>query len=410
MPMRSGTPAEVFLVFLRLGLTSFGGPIAHIGYFREAIVARRRWLDDAAYADLVALAQLLPGPASSQVGLGIGLYRAGYLGALAAWCGFTLPSAVLMIAFGYGILSFASGLEQGVLQGFKIAAVAVVAQAVLAMARSHCRRPKAMAVAGAAAVVTLGLPALLPGTHSLLMAQLLSILGGALVGWLSLEGAGRGESVRLAPAVSQRTGLACLAIFAALLLILPVAAQATGTVTIAVFDAFYRAGALVFGGGHVVLPLLHGGVTEPGWVDAPTFMAGYGAAQAVPGPLFTFAAYLGTVLEAGSSGQGQWPGGWLGGLVALAAIFLGSGLLVIGAMPFWDRLRAARDVRGAMAGINAAVVGLLLAALYDPVITAGVRGPLDAALAGAGLALLMLAKLPSWALVAVMAVAGFAIL
>ena len=386
------SPWAVFLVFLRLGLTSFGGPVAHLGYFREELVVRRRWLSERNYADLVALCQFLPGPASSQVGMALGLARAGYPGALAAWLGFTLPSAVALILFALGLAHWGDAVPAGLLHGLKVVAVAVVAQAVWGMARSLCPdapRTSLMAVAACAVL-----------WWSSAWAQVLVLALAALVGlWTLAPGQGAAHEPLPIP-VGRRAGMAWLALFVALLLGLPWAAAVFPHATLAVADAFYRAGSLVFGGGHVVLPLLQAELVPTGWVDQDTFLAGYGAAQAVPGPLFTFAAFLGASLQMGP--QGVW-----GALVCLLAIFAPSFLLVAGALPFWEGLRAHPRMRAALAGVNAAVVGLQVAALYQPVWTSAIHTPQDVALALlAGVALLAW-KLPPWLVVAACAGAGW---
>ncbi len=390
----AGTWREVFGVSLRLGLTSFGGPIAHLGYFREEYVARRRWLDEKAYADLVALCQFLPGPASSQVGIGIGLSRAGYAGALAAWVGFTLPSAVALVLFAYGVSALGDPGSAGWLRGLKIAAVAVVAQAVLGMVRSLApdRERATMAVAAAALVLAV------PGAAG----QLAAIVLGGLAGLLLLRGGVFETRAALPLKVSRRAGAVALAVFAALLVLLPLVAAATGSQTLRLVDVFYRAGSLVFGGGHVVLPLLETAVVGPGWISSEAFLAGYGATQAVPGPLFTFSAYLGAAM-------GPEPNGWRGALVCLLAVFLPSFLLVIGALPFWETLRRQARAQSALAGVNAAVVGLLIAALYDPVWTHGVRSAADFGLAAVAFVLLASWKAPPWAVVLGCAAAGSAL-
>ena len=384
----------VFLAFLKLGLTSFGGPVAHLGFFRDALVVRRRWLDDRSYADLVALCQFLPGPASSQVGIGIGLTKAGLPGALAAWLGFTLPSALAMTLFGYGVTAWAGGIPAGALQGLKIAAVAVVAQALWGMARTLTPDAPRITLAVASAMLVLAIPS--P------VMQVLVIAGGALVGLARHDGEDVGEASGIAIPVSTRAAVVSLAIFALLLIGLPVAATVWPSQSLALVDSFYRAGSLVFGGGHVVLPLLQAEVVPPGWVGNEAFMAGYGAAQAVPGPLFTFAAYLGAVMESA-------PTGWAGALLCLLAIFVPSFLLVIGVLPFWSRLRRVGAVRRALAGINAAVVGLLLAALYDPVWTSAVRSAADFALALGAFTLLVFWRTPPWLVVALSALAAVAL-
>lgn len=389
---RAGTAAEVFGAFLRLGLTSFGGPIAHLGYFRDALVLRRKWLDEKAYADLVALCQFLPGPASSQVGFALGYMRAGPLGAAAAWTAFTLPSAFLLFVFALFASALDNPLGQGLLHGLKIVAVAVVAQAVWGMARSLCPgRARAGIALAALVLVTVSASA---------FAQVGAIAIGALLGWLLCRGKAGGNGAVVAFGLSKRAGATCLILFAILLLGLPlVAPMAQG---LSVFDTFYRAGALVFGGGHVVLPLLEAGVVEPGWATRDAFLAGYGAAQAVPGPLFTFAAYLGAVL-------GPAPNGPAGAAIALIAVFLPGFLLLLGVAPFWDRFRQFDAARALMMGTNAAVVGILGAALYDPLWTTAILAPADFAVAAVGFILLTMWKAPPWVVVALCAVAGVAL-
>ena len=323
-PEPDRSPWAVFLIFLRLGLTSFGGPVAHLGYFRHEFVARRRWLSERSYADLVALCQFLPGPASSQVGMALGLSRAGYGGALAAWAGFTLPSAALLILFALGLSSQGQLLPAGALHGLKVVAVAVVAQALWGMGRSLCPDVPRITFMAAAACAAL----LLPGAW-----VQVGIIGvAALAGMALLRPAPAAPEQAMPTAITRRAGSAWLALFFALLIGLPLLAAAVPSQPLALLDAFYRAGALVFGGGHVVLPLLQAEVVPPGWVGHDSFLAGYGAAQAVPGPLFTFAAFLGAAMTTA-------PSGWAGGLLCLAAIFLPSFLLVAGALPFWERLR-----------------------------------------------------------------------
>ncbi len=390
----NGSAGEVFRAFFMLGLTSFGGPIAHLGYFRAEFVQRRAWLDDASYADLVALCQFLPGPASSQVGFGIGLHRAGMRGALAAFIAFTLPSAVLMTAFAFGASLFGGALGTGLLAGLKIVAVAVIAQAVLAMARTLTPdRPRA-AIAVVAATAAL----LLPGS----LGQLAAIVAGSVAGWLLCRPAvGETASVLRIP-VRKRTGVASLAIFTILLLGLPVLAIATGWSIVGFVDAFFRSGSLVFGGGHVVLPLLHGAVVDTGWVAEAEFLSGYGAAQAMPGPLFTFAAFLGAVASTG-------PGGVLGAAIGLLAIFLPGFLLLIGVLPFWDAVRARPRVQAMMSGASAAVVGLLAAALYSPVFTSAVLGAAEFCLALLCFVLLVAWRTPPWIVVILGAAGGVVI-
>ena len=381
---------EVLWVATRLGLTSFGGPVAHIGYFREEYVGRRKWLDEATYVDLVALCQFLPGPASSQVGMAIGITRAGLVGGLAAWLGFTLPSAIALVAFAYGVRSLGVA-DAGWLHGLKVVAVAVVALAVWTMARSLAADGTRAGIAIVAATAALLWPTGL--------GQIIIIAGAALLGWRLFPGALAVTGARARVPVDRRMGAFMLALFLALLVALPVARELTGSPSLALFDSFYRAGSLVFGGGHVVLPLLQSEVVPPGWVTNEEFVAGYGAAQAVPGPLFTFAAYLGAV-------RGPHPHGLAGATIALVAIFLPSFLLIVGTLPFWDALRARAGFQGALRGINAAVVGLLLAALYQPVWTSAIRGPWDFALALATFGLLALAKTPAWLVVVLTAAGG----
>lgn len=382
----------IFLVFLRLGLTSFGGPVAHLGYFREEFVHRRRWLDEQGYADLVALCQFLPGPASSQVGIAIGLLRGGYRGSLAAWTGFTLPSAIALMLFALGISRWGDGLPDGLLHGPKIVAVAVVAQAVWGMARNLCTDGLRISIALASACMVL----LVAGVWT----QLVVIVAAGLVGLL-LFSPGDGPGLTpFRPRIGRRTGALALLLFFTLLLILPVLAGATTSHALALLDSFYRAGSLVFGGGHVVLPLLQAEVVPPAWVSNDTFLAGYGAAQAVPGPLFTFSAFLGASMDSGK-------GGLVNALICLVAVFIPSFLLVYGALPFWDRLRVNRHMQAALIAVNAAVVGLLLAALYDPVWTSAIFGPRDFALAMVALAALMVWKLPPWLVVLCGGIAGW---
>lgn len=374
---KRGTPAEVFWTFLKLGVTSFGGPVAHLGYFRDELVSKRQWVSESAYADLVALCQFLPGPASSQLGFALGLQRAGTLGALAAWIAFTLPSAILLILFALGAASLDGALAQGVLHGLKLVAVAVVAQAVYGMAKSLTPDAPRIGIA----IAAIALVVLIGGSFG----QMAAIALGGVLGLALCRHIG-GKAADALPLVSKRVGVMALVCFFVLLLGLPLVAGAGEGV--ALFDAFYRAGALVFGGGHVVLPLLDAETVGAGWVRKDAFIAGYGATQAVPGPLFTFAAYLGTV------SHGLW-----GAAIALVAIFLPGMLLLIGALPFWGMLAARPKARAMMAGANAAVVGLLAAALYDPVFTSAVGNWLDLALATAGFALLVFAKVPSWMVV-----------
>ena len=382
---------EVLRVSLRLGLTSFGGPIAHLGYFRDEYVVRRKWLDEKTYADLVALCQFLPGPASSQVGIAIGQLRAGTLGALAAWTGFTLPSAIALVLFAYGVDALGGTLGGGWLHGLKVVAVAVVAQAVLGMMRALAPDRERATLAVVAAVLVLEVPSA--------WGQVGAIVLGGVAGILLFRGEAPADHAALPVTIGRRTGAMLLALFVVLLIGLPLIAAAVPSQSVRLFDAFYRAGALVFGGGHVVLPLLQASVVPPGWVSNDAFLAGYGAAQAVPGPLFTFAAYLGAVM-------GPQPNGWLGAALCLVAVFLPSFLLVIGTLPFWDALRRRPLAQATLRGVNAAVVGLLIAALYNPVWTAGITGPYDFALAAAAFLLLFMWQTPPWLVVVLSALGG----
>jgi chromate transporter len=372
-PGETGGPLEVLAAFLKLGLTSFGGPIAHFGYFREEFVRRRSWLDERAFADLVALCQFLPGPSSSQVGFAIGLKRAGAMGGLAAWTGFTAPSAVLMTAFAFAAASLAGRVGQGIVHGLKLVAVAVVAQAVLGMARTLTPDLRRAAIAVGAVGVVILAPAM--------FAQLGAIALGALAGWILCRDAVAKPAIALDFRVSRRIGVLALSAYVALLVGGPMLSIVTGNPVIARFDAFYRSGALVFGGGHVVLPLLRQAVVDPGWVSQDSFLAGYGAAQAVPGPLFTFAAYLGAATRSP-------PNGVVGAILGLAGIFLPGLLVLLAALPFWAALRTRPLAQATMAGANAAVVGILAAALYSPVWTSAVRGPADVVAAATGFTLL----------------------
>ena len=378
------SPWTLFLIFLRLGLTSFGGPAAHLGYFRDEFVKRRGWLDEHTYSDIVALCQFLPGPGSSQVGIAIGRMRGGVRGALAAWFGFTLPSVVLLVAFAYGYAHLDTAFSVRLLHGLKLAAVAVVAQAVWSMGRALCpdKTRASIAVVSTALVVTLG------ATHGQIVAILLAGLSGAVLLKISTD-------VPDAPVGMPGTraeASVCIVAFLTLLFGLPVLSALFPGYALELFSGFFRVGSLVFGGGHVVLPLLQAVVVPRGWVSTNEFLAGYGAAQAIPGPLFTFAAFLGAV------GKGT-PSGPVGAALATVAIFLPSFLLVGAALPLWGKLRAFTSMRRAMAGINASVVGILLAALYDPVWISAVHGASDFALAAFALLLLTWWRMPSWAVV-----------
>lgn len=384
-----GTPGEVFAAFLKLGLTSFGGPIAHLGYFRDELVVRRKWIDEAGYADLVALCQFLPGPASSQVGFALGLLRGGPLGALAAWAAFTLPSALLLIVFAMAATAFDGPIGTGLLHGLKIVAVAVVAQAVWGMAKNLTPDRERASIALAAVLIVVFAAGAI--------GQIAAITFGALAGVLLCRNGPVAGSTHLTFRVTRPAGIICLVAFLVLLGVLPIIATASQSWSL--FDAFYRSGSFVFGGGHVVLPLLQAEVVAPGWVSNDAFLAGYGAAQAVPGPLFTFAAYLGAVM-------GPAPNGILGAGICLAAIFLPGFLLLVGALPFWDSFRERPLAQAAMRGANAAVVGILGAALYSPVWTSAVMNPYDFALALTAFILLVVWKAPPWIVVVVTAMGG----
>lgn len=387
----SGSAWTVFLVFLRLGLSSFGGPVAHLAYFREEFVTRRRWLGEHSYADLVALCQFLPGPASSQVGMAIGLARAGHAGALAAWAGFTLPSALALILLAVGLTAWGEALPAGWLHGLTLVALAVVAQAVWGMARTLCTDAPRIAIAALSAALAL--------LASAAWQQVGLIAVAAVLGLALLRPTADSAHEALPIVMRRGLALAWLALFFLLLLGLPLLLQFWPAPALARVDAFYRAGALVFGGGHVVLPLLQAEVVAPGWIGKDLFLAGYGATQAVPGPLFTFAAFLGAAMDTA-------PRGWAGGLLALLAIFAPSFLLVAGVLPFWEGLRRNRRARAALAGVNAAVVGLLLAALVQPVGRGALAGPLDLALVLLALFALMRWQLPPWLVVLVGGLVG----
>lgn len=382
---------EVFRVFLRLGVTSFGGPIAHIGYFREEFVARRRWISDTQYAELVALCQFLPGPASSQVGFALGLRRAGPMGALAAWVAFTMPSALVLVLAGLGLVSLGGVVGDGVLMGLKAVAVAVVAHAVWGMARTLIPDVPRMLIAVTAAGLALALPGVLGQLGALAVG-----LGAGLL-WRGEED-GR-EAAHVDAGISRRTGLAALGAYVVLLLALPVLTALTQDKWVSLADAFYRAGALVFGGGHVVLPLLQGEPVIAASISQEQFLAGYSAAQAIPGPLFTLAAPLGFAMEPAGAAPAA-------AALALVAIFLPGLLLVVAALPYWELVRTHPVARSAMAGANAAVVGILLAAWWTPIITTGITGLPSLVIALGCVLLLVVWKRPAWIAVLVGALAG----
>jgi chromate transporter len=390
---RRGASLEVLRVFLKLGLISFGGPIAHIGYFREEFVVRRRWIGEAAYSDLVALCQFLPGPASSQVGFSIGLKRAGYLGGLAAWTGFTLPSAAALVLFAHGADALHGALGAGMLHGLRLVAVAVVSQALWGMARTLCADRQRASIAAVVVLLYLLSPSI-PGVWAM-------VLGGIAGLWLC-RGAVTAASQSIAAPVSRTAAWISLAIFTVLLIAPPMLRGWELPADAVHFEAFYRSGALVFGGGHVVLPLLRDAFVTPGWVSDDTFLAGYGAAQAVPGPLFSFAAYLGAVVRPSSLGLA-------GAALGLVGIFFPGMLLLIGTLPFWEAFRSRASAQAAMRGINAAVVGLLGAALYNPVWTSSVRTPGDLGVALIGYVLLTVWRAPPLLVVIIGALGGMAL-
>jgi chromate transporter len=382
--------AEVFGVAARLGLTSFGGPVAHLGYFRDEYVDRRRWVDEPTFADLVALSQFLPGPASSKLGIAIGVLRAGLPGGVAAWLGFTLPSAIAMVLFAIGARELGPEAS-GWLHGLQVVAVAVVALAVWSMARAMAFDLPRGSVAVASAIAVLLWPTSIT--------QILLIAAGGVIGWRLLRGRPSSPAAPILVPIGRSVSFACAVAFVALLLVLPVVRELTGHHAVEIVDSFYRTGALVFGGGHVVLPLLQEQVVTPGWISEEGFVAGYGAAQAVPGPLFTFAAYLGAAMTPAPNGVG-------GAVIATIAIFLPCFLLTLAVLPSWGVLRQRGDLQAALRGVNAVVVGILLAALYDPVWTSAILRPVDLALAMAAFAALALWRIPAWIVVILSAVGG----
>lgn len=390
-----GGVGEVAREFSRLGVTSFGGPVAHLGYFRTAFVERLRWMSDRAYADLVALCQFLPGPASSQVGMAVGLSRAGYRGMAVAWAGFTIPSIIALVLFGYAVDSLGDISNAGWIAGLKAVAVAVVAHALLGMAKNLASdRERATLAAGAMVFVLL-----VPGAFG----QVGAIAAAGVVGILWLRAKIDDADAHLPLPVRPAVGIASLVLFVALLAAVPLLVTITNNDALRLFDVFYRSGALVFGGGHVVLPLLQAEMVETGMVGVEEFLAGYGAAQAVPGPLFTFAAYLGALNEGG-------PNGILGAALATVGIFLPATLLVLGVAPFWNRVRQIPLIRRALLGVNAGVVGILAAALYDPVFTSGITGPVTMAIGVAAFIALHSWKLAPWIVVVLGALAGWVFL
>ncbi|APH06380.1 chromate transporter [Bacillus weihaiensis] len=380
------TLIEILLVSTRLGFTSFGGPVAHLGYFHEEYIRRRKWMDEKSYADLVALCQFLPGPASSQVGIGIGVMRAGVLGGITSFIGFTLPSVIALILFAILLQRVDIGTA-GWLHGLKIVAVAVVAHAILGMAQKLTPDLNRKAIALFALVGTLMWQTAYTQIGIILLAGLLGFL-------IFKEQKEKIETVLTFP-ISKRLATFCLVLFFGLLIVLPIINQATSISWLALFDSFYRSGSLVFGGGHVVLPLLEKEFV-PTWLTEEEFLSGYGAAQAVPGPLFTFAAYIGAVIN-----------GWQGGLLATFAIFLPAFLLILGALPFWNELRSNPKIKGALMGVNAAVVGILIAAFYEPIWTSSILEAADFALAAILFSMLVYWKVPPWIVVVTGAIGGW---
>lgn len=386
---------KIFLTFLVLGATAFGGPVAHFGYFRTEFVDRRRWIDERGYADLVSLCQFLPGPASSQTGIAIGMMQRGWAGGFAAWLGFTTPAALIMIALGFGLSFAQSAAGQGVIHGLKLAAVAVVANALWGMARSACGSPLKASFAALACVAILFAGS---AWHQVMVIAIAAIAGAALI----RDGSNDLEVVPIRSG-SRAIGFSLLVAFLMLLFGLPLVAQSVASGNLDAFTAFYRVGSLVFGGGHVVLPLLEAELVPTGWMTTDAFLAGYGAAQAIPGPMFALTGYLGNVINPGDG----YLGGWTGGVIAVVAVFLPSFLLLGAALPYWDALRSRARIRSALSGVNAAVVGLLLAVLYTPVWTSSVRDASDFATVVIAAVLLAMWKAPSWLVVLMAAVAGF---
>lgn len=387
-------PWQIFLAFLTLGVTAFGGPVAHIGYFRTEFVERRKWIDGEQFQDLIALCQFLPGPMSSQVGFAIGMLRGRTLGGLAAWLGFTAPSAILMISLGVGTNLFEGGLPDSLIHGLKLAAVAIIGWALWQMARTSCTNAPRIAFAVAACTIML--------FTNLVWIQVAVIIGAAIAGRFLLKPEAATVPATGTVTFSRLFALVSASILIGALIALPVATLFLDVALLDVFSSFFRVGSLVFGGGHVVLPLLQAEVVPPGWVDGDTFLAGYGAVQAVPGPMFTFAGYLGAVATPG----GGTPGNWWGGLVALIAVFLPSFLILTAALPYWQELRTKPALRTALAGVNAAVVGLLLAVFIDPVLRSSVLGITDVTIVAVGVALLASRRVPVWLIVVLSAAAG----
>ncbi|KGR75362.1 chromate efflux transporter [Ureibacillus sinduriensis] len=380
---------EILKVSTRLGLTSFGGPTAHLGYFHEEYILRKKWLDEKTYADLVALCQFLPGPASSQVGIGIGVMRGGILGGIISFLGFTMPSVIALIIFAL-LVQGLDVADAGWIHGLKIVAVAVVAHAILGMAKNLTPdlSRKALAILAIAVVLL----------WKTTFAQVGIILLAGVVGYFLFKQNNEEETSGLSFPITKKVGVFCITLFFGLLIVLPVLREITSSRLVAMFDSFYRAGSLVFGGGHVVLPLLEREFVTTGLISEESFLAGYGATQAVPGPMFTFAAYIGTIMD-----------GWLGGLLATVAIFLPAFLLVFGTLPFWNALRKNGKMKGAFMGMNAAVVGILISALYDPIFTSAVVKPVDFVFAVVLFSMLAYWRVAPW-IVVILGVVGGVIL
>tara|TARA_R110002110_G_scaffold414147_3_gene643452 strand:- start:20862 stop:22073 length:1212 start_codon:yes stop_codon:yes gene_type:complete len=385
----------IFWAFLVLGATAFGGPVAHFGYFRTEFVDRRGWVDARGFADLVSLCQFLPGPASSQTGIAIGMIQRGWPGGIAAWLGFTTPAAIIMIGLGFGLSFSETAAGQGIVHGLKLAAVAVVANALWGMAKNACGDAMRASFAAIACVIILFAVAA--------WFQLLVIAAAAIAGSLILRDAPLDTSDGPSSSGNRAVGLLLLIVFLLLLLGLPILAETMKSGNLDAFSGFYRVGSLVFGGGHVVLPLLEAEVVPTGWTSTDAFLAGYGAAQAIPGPMFALTGYLGNVIDPGNG----YVGGWAGGVLAIVAVFLPSFLLLGATLPYWDALRSRDRVRAALSGVNAAVVGLLLAVLFTPVWTSSVRDASDFATVVVAAVLLAVWKLPPWLVVMLAAVAGF---
>lgn len=390
--MKKENTGKIFLIFLQLGLTSFGGPIAHLGYFREAFVKRRKWISEKSFADLLVLCQFLPGPASSQVGIALGLARGGIRGSLAAWLGFTLPSAIMMVIFGYGVLDFSQNIPSGALHGLKIVAVAVVAQAIWGMSKVLCPDNLRITIAVTSASLIL--------LFETILIQFGVIILGAILGVFFLNAQIKPEKPSLGIQVPKSFSVLCLFLFFLFLFGLPFLTQIYPSQNLSLFDSFYRSGSLVFGGGHVVLPLLKTEVVPTGLVSKEAFMSGYGAAQALPGPLFTFSAFLGTVIKSG-------PNGWIGAVICLMAIFLPSFFLILGVLPFWDSLGKLQSIAKGLLGINAAVVGLLIAAFYNPLWINGILSTNDFILAMLAFLLLVFWRISPFLVVCFSALGGW---